>query len=86
MAKKKSASKTPASQPRRKTVSVKRIVAEIDKALARLEPAKASAQAKRSVAAKSDPQAYSLDRTVMSLRAARDVIESNCVPGFDIPI
>ncbi|HWJ55897.1 MAG TPA: hypothetical protein VNR90_06750 [Vicinamibacterales bacterium] len=86
MAKKKSASKTPASQTRKKTVSVKRIVAEIDKALAKLEPAKASAQARRSVAAKSDPQSYSLDRTVMSLRAARDVIESNCVPGFDIPI
>lgn len=86
MAKKKSASKTAASQTRKRTVSVKRIVAEIDKALAKLEPAKASAQAKRSVAAKSDPQAYSLDRTVMSLRAARDVIESNCVPGFDIPI
>ena len=86
MAKKKPVSKTPASQTRKKTVSVKRIVAEIDKALAKLEPAKASAQARRSVAAKSDPQSYSLDRTVMSLRAARDVIESNCVPGFDIPI
>ena len=47
MAKKKPASKTPASQARKKTVSVKRIVAEIDKTLAKLEPAKATAQAKR---------------------------------------
>ena len=86
MAKKKPVSKTPASQARKKTVSVKRIVAEIDKTLAKLEPAKATAQARRTAAAKSDPQAYALDRAVMSLRAARDVIESNCVPGFDIPI
>ena len=49
MAKKKPASKTPASQ-RKKTVSVKRIVAEIDKTLAKLEPAKATAQAKRTAA------------------------------------
>ena len=87
MAKKKPASKTPASQARKKTVSVKRIVAEIDKTLAKLEPAKATAQAKRtSAVAKADPQAYALDRAVMSLRAARDVIEGTCVPGFDIPI
>lgn len=85
MAKKKPASKTPASQ-RKKTVSVKRIVAEIDKTLAKLEPAKATAQAKRTTAvAKADPQAYALDRAVKSLRAARDVIEGTCVPGFDIP-
>jgi hypothetical protein len=86
MAKKKPASKTPASQARKKTVSVKRIVAEIDKTLAKLEPAKAIAQARRTAAAKTDPQSYTLDRAVMSLRAARDVIEGTCVPGFDIPI
>jgi hypothetical protein len=87
MAKKKPASKTPASQARKKTVSVKRIVAEIDRTLAKLEPAKASAQAKRtSAVGKADPQSYALDRAVMSLRAARDVIEGTCVPGFDIPI
>jgi hypothetical protein len=86
MAKKQSASKTPASQARKRTVSVKKIVAEIDKTLAKLEPAKAAtAQARRSAAAKADPQAYALDRAVMSLRAARDVIEGACVPGFDIP-
>lgn len=86
MAKKKPVSKTSASQARRKSVSVKRIVAEIDKTLAKLEPAKAAtAQARKSAAAKSDPQAYALDRAVMSLRAARDVIEGTCVPGFDIP-
>ena len=85
MAKKKPASKPPASQ-RKKTVSVKRIVAEIDKTLAKLEPAKATAQAKRTTAvAKADPQAYALDRVVKSLRAARDVVEGTCVPGFDIP-
>jgi hypothetical protein len=85
MAKKKPASKTTAPQ-RKKTVSVKRIVAEIDRTLAKLEPAKASAQAKRSVAAGYDPQSYALDRAIMSLRGARDVIEGTCVPGFDIPI
>lgn len=87
MAKKKPVSKTSASQARKKSVSVKRIVAEIDKTLAKLEPAKAAtAQARKSAAAKADPQAYALDRAVMSLRAARDVIEGTCVPGFDIPI
>ena len=85
MAKKKPASKTTASQ-RKKTVSVKKIVAEIDRTLAKLEPAKVSAQAKRSAAAGYDPQSYALDRAIMSLRGARDVIEGTCVPGFDIPI
>jgi len=84
MAKKKPVSKTTAAQ-RKKTVSVKKIVAEIDKTLAKLEPAKAMAQAKRTAAAKADPQAYALDRAVKSLRAARDVVEGTCVPGFDIP-
>ena len=86
MAKKKPASKTPASQSRKKAVSVKKIVAEIDRTLAKLEPAKATAQARRTAAAKTDPQAYALDRAVKSLRAARDVVEGICVPGFDIPI
>ena len=86
MAKKKPASKTPASQARKKSVSVKRIVAEIDKTLAKLEPAKASAQAKRTAGAGADPQSYALDRAILSLRGARDVIEGTCVPGFDIPI
>ncbi len=85
MAKKKPASKTTAPQ-RKKTVSVKKIVAEINRTLAKLEPAKASAQAKRSAAAGSDPQSYALDRAILSLRGARDVIEGTCVPGFDIPI
>jgi hypothetical protein len=85
MAKKKPASKTPAPQ-RKKTVSVKKIVAEIDRTLAKLEPAKASAVAKRSAASGYDPQSYALDRAIMSLRGARDVIEGTCVPGFDIPI
>ena len=85
MAKKKPASKTTASQ-RKKTISVKKIVAEINRTLAKLEPATATAQAKRTTAvAKADPQAYALDRVVKSLRAARDVVEGTCVPGFDIP-
>jgi hypothetical protein len=86
MAKKKPASKTSSSQARKKTVSVKKIVAEINRTLAKLEPAKATAQAKRSVAAGYDPQSYALDRAIMSLRGARDVVEGTCVPGFDIPI
>ena len=85
MAKKKPASKTTASQ-RKKTISVKKIVAEINRTLAKLEPAKASAQAKRTAAAGADPQSYALDRAILSLRGARDVIEGTCVPGFDIPI
>ena len=85
MAKKKPASKTPASQARKKTVSVKKIIAEINRTLAKLEPAKASAQAKRTAAAGADPQSYALDRAILSLRGARDVIEGTCVPGFDIP-
>ena len=85
MAKKKPVSKTPASA-RKKYVSVKKIIAEIDKALGKLEPARAAtAQARRTAAAKADPQAYALDRAVKSLRAARDVVEGSCVPGFDIP-
>lgn len=84
MAKKKPAPKTSAPQ-RKKTVSVKRIVAEIDRTLAKLEPVKASA-AKRSPASGDDPQTYALDRAILSLRGARDVMKGACVPGFDIPI
>jgi hypothetical protein len=89
MAKKKPASKTAAPKTaaasRKKTVSVKRIVAEIDRTLAKLEPAKATA-AKRTPAAGEDPQAYAHDRAILSLRGARDVMKGVCVPGFDIPI
>ena len=86
MAKKKPASKTaPAPKGRsKKTVSVKKIVAEIDRTLAKLEP-KASA-AKKSPGATTDPQGYALDRAILSLRGARDVMKGVCVPGFDIPI
>lgn len=83
MAKKKPAPKTSAAQ-RKKTVSVKKIVAEINRTLAKLEPAKAATQARRT-AAPGDAQSYALDRAIMSLRGARDVIEGTCVPGFDIP-
>jgi hypothetical protein len=81
MAKKKAASKsTPAKAPK---VSVKKIVAEINKTLAKVESAKATiVQAK---GAGPDPRGHALDRAIMSLRGARDVIEGTCVPGFDIP-
>jgi hypothetical protein len=84
MAKKKPAATTAAPKGRKKTVSVKKIVAEIDRTLAKLEP-KATA-AKKSAAAGTDPQAYALDRAILSLRGARDVMKGVCVPGFDIPI
>lgn len=83
MAKKKPAATAPKSRSK-KTVSVKKIVAEIDRTLAKLEP-KASA-AKRSPSAAADPQGYALDRAILSLRGARDVMKGVCVPGFDIPI
>jgi hypothetical protein len=85
MAKKKPASKTaPAPKGRKKSVSVKKIVAEIDRTLAKLEP-KATA-AKKSPGAATDPTGYALDRAILSLRGARDVMKGVCVPGFDIPI
>jgi hypothetical protein len=65
----------------KKAVSVKKIVAEINRTLAKLEPVKAAAQARGA-----DPQSYAIDRAMMSLRGARDVVEGMCVPGFDIPI
>ena len=78
MAKKKPASKTVRLRRRRKkTVSVKKIVAEINRTLAKLEPAKATAQAKRTAAAGGDRSRYALDRAIMSLRGARDVIEGH---------
>jgi hypothetical protein len=87
MAKKKAPAKAATSPARsaasgrgRKPVSVKKIVAEINRTLAKLEPAKAAAKASGA-----DPQSYALDRAMMSLRGARDVVEGICVPGFDIP-
>jgi hypothetical protein len=91
MAKKKAAAKAyPATTGRGKKVSVKKIVAEINRTLAKLEPARSTVQAKGAKAgaagAGADPQAHALQRAIMSLRGARDVIEGSCVPGFDIPI
>ena len=85
MAKKKAASKT--TPPKASKGSVKKIVAEINKTLAKVESAKATitqAQAKARGAGP-DPRGHALDRAIMSLRGARDVIEGTCVPGFDIP-
>jgi hypothetical protein len=86
MAKKKPTSAPSAAKSRKpKTVSVKKIVAEIERAVAKLEAAKATTVQARGAAA-GDPQAYALDRAIMSLRAAGDVAKGTCVPGFDIPI
>ena len=85
MAKKKAASKT--TPPKASKVSVKKIISEIDKTLAKLESAKATyvqTQAKAKGAGP-DPQQHALDRAIMSLRGARDVTKGTCVPGFDIP-
>jgi hypothetical protein len=64
----------------KRQVSVKKIVAEINRTLAKLEPVKAAAHARGAA-----PQSYAIDRAMMSLRGARDVVEGICVPGFDIP-
>jgi hypothetical protein len=82
MAKKKA---TPPAAQRGKTqkVSVKKIVAEIDRTLKKLEPAKAAAQARAGTA--KSVESYAIERAMMSLRGARDVVEGICVPGFDIP-
>lgn len=77
----KSPAKAAAPSRGRKPVSVKKIVAEINRTLAKLEPVKAAAQARGA-----DPHSYAIDRAMMSLRGARDVVEGICVPGFDIPI
>jgi hypothetical protein len=78
----KSAKAAKAAAPSRgkRPVSVKKIVAEINRTLAKLEPVKAAAQARGA-----DPQSYAIDRAMISLRGARDVVEGICVPGFDIP-
>jgi hypothetical protein len=83
MAKKKASSKSaPARSPK---VSVKKIVAEINKTLAKLESAKATITQAQAKGAGPDPRGHALDRAIMSLRGARDVAEGTCVPGFDIP-
>lgn len=84
MAKKKAASKTTPPKASKK-VSVKKIVAEINKTLAKLESAKATITQAQAKGAGPDPRGHALDRAIMSLRGARDVTEGTCVPGFDIP-
>ena len=87
MAKKKPAPSTAAPKGRQKAVSVKKIVAEIERTVAKLEAARATTvQARGAAAADADPQSYALDRAIMTLRAAGDVAKGICVPGFDIPI
>jgi type II secretory pathway component PulM len=83
MAKKKAASKT--TPPKASKVSVKKIISEINKTLAQVENAKASITQAQARGAGPDPRGHALDRAIMSLRGARDVIEGTCVPGFDIP-
>ena len=62
---------------RSKTISVKKIIAEIDKTLAKLE--------KRTEAVARTPAGHNTARARLSLRAARDAVASACVPGFEIP-
>jgi hypothetical protein len=81
---KKAASKTTPPKASKK-VSVKKIVAEINKSLAKLESAKATITQAQAKGAGPDPRGYALDRAIMSLRGARDVAQGTCVPGFDIP-
>ena len=78
MAKKKAAGKSPGKSTvksaksaakayppaRGKKVSVKRIVAEIDRTLAKLQPAKAAAQAKGGA----DPQSHAIERAIQLSR------------------
>jgi hypothetical protein len=70
----KKTSKLPAAGGRK--VSLKKIVAEIDKALGQIEkkPKPTSTQGTQAVA-----------RTKLALRAARDAVESACMPGFNVP-
>ncbi len=60
--------------PPRKSVSVKGIIAQMDRTLQKLE--RPAAMAKESV---------ELRRARLGLRAARDAVHGLCVPGFDIP-
>ena len=67
MAKKKAASKTTPPKASKK-VSVKKIVAEINKTLAKLESAKATITQAQAKGAGPDPRGHALDRAIMSLR------------------
>jgi len=60
-----------------KKISVKKIMAEIDKTLAALD--------KRPDAVARPQPGYHTARAKLSLRAARDAVASACVPGFEIP-
>jgi len=66
----KKTSKSPA--PGRK-ISLKKIVAEIDKVLAQLEKTGAK------------PRSIEGERTRLTLTAARDFVRGVCVPNFDLP-
>jgi hypothetical protein len=59
-------------------LSFKKIVTEIDKVLTKLETETTA----RGAVAQADP---TLKRAELSLRAARNAINSACVPEFDIP-
>lgn len=76
----KSASATPR---RRKTISLKKIVADINKALAELERVKGGPT--RAGAAGYKAGGHKVDSARLSLMAARDAVESACVPTFDFP-
>jgi hypothetical protein len=62
---------------RRRQISLKKIVAEIDKVLAELE--------KPATKERSIEGVYNVTRARLSLKAARDAVQSACVPNFDFP-
>jgi enolase len=71
----KAAAKASAYPPGRKIISLHQIVAEIDKALSELDKTRTrSIEGGNKVAA-----------ARLSLSAARDAVESACVPNFDFP-
>jgi hypothetical protein len=64
-----------------KKISVKKIVAEIDRTIKALDKRTEAVSTTRL-----GPQAgHNTARAKLSLRAARDAVASACVPGFEIP-
>jgi hypothetical protein len=75
--------KSASAPPRRKkTISLKKIVADINKALAELERAKGRPTRAGAAAYKAG---HKVDQARLSLMAARDAVESACVPTMDFP-
>ena len=71
------AKKTSKTAATRRAISLKKIIAEIDKVLAELEKAGPKARSLKGT--------HGVTRARLSLRAARSSVESACVPNFDLP-